>query len=109
MATRTEVEILAKIAPGVIAHVNEDHVDELLKLARAFGGHAWATDARLERIDLEGLDMALTDGAREARLRVAFDPPLPRANHVRKGIIALIRRAEAILAAPQSAPEAATR
>ena len=97
MTIQTENETLAQIAPGIIAYANENHINELLKLVQALGGYTWATDARLEQITLTDIELWATDGTREERIRIDFEPPLAQANHARKALIELVERANLLL------------
>ena len=59
-------------ALDAVNHLNEDHADALLIMARAFGEYPDATEARCERADRYGLDLELEtpQGARATRVTV---------------------------------------
>lgn len=78
---------------GVVAHINEDHRDEMLALAHGLAGQHWAEQAVLLHADPRGIDLLLRAAGREERLRVAFEVPLERPNEFRPALIALIGRA----------------
>ena len=70
------------VAPGAayaISHLNADHADALLDMARALGGHPDATEATCVRIDRYGLDLTGQErraasprrGSRSPRRRIA--------------------------------------
>ncbi|MEO0561165.1 MAG: DUF2470 domain-containing protein [Chloroflexota bacterium] len=88
---------LQQAAPDMIAHVNDDHADAMLKLVHAFGGQDWATDARLTAITPEGMTLQAIGDVREETVEVNFDPPLAKANHARRAMIHLIQQADAML------------
>jgi hypothetical protein len=79
-----------------LEHINHDHVDALLTVARALTGHTDATAARAECVDRFGLDLRVEtpDGAIAAR--VEFAEPIPEADYpdgVRVAFVRLVRRA----------------
>jgi putative heme iron utilization protein len=82
-----------KFVAGVVAHINEDHGDEMLDLARGLAGQRWAERAELLHADPRGIDLLLRGAGREERLRVAFETPLERPNEFRPALIMLIGRA----------------
>lgn len=90
-----------KFVAGVVAHINEDHGDEMLALARGLAGQHWAEQAELLHADPRGIDLLLRGAGREERLRVAFDAPLERPNEFRPALIALIGRARRQLGQPE--------
>ena len=78
----------------MIAHMNDDHADALLRYVQHFGQIATATEARLIDLDRAGLDLiARVDGA-ETGVRIALDPPLKDADdaHLRLVKMAKIAR-----------------
>ena len=52
-----EPDPVAAGAAYAIQHLNEDHADALLAMARTLGGHPDATEATCVRIDRYGLDL----------------------------------------------------
>ena len=76
--TRAEPDPLCASAAGILAHMNADHADSLLLLARVFAGIE-AQAATMTAVDRLGFHMRLTtaDGVRGTRvgfLREARDP-----------------------------------
>ncbi|MEM0948754.1 MAG: DUF2470 domain-containing protein [Pseudomonadota bacterium] len=78
------------IAPGAVAHMNDDHLDAIALYAKAFAGRPNG-DWRLATIDLEGLDLTSGDDV----VRIWFDPPLSSAEDLRPRLVALAKRARA--------------
>jgi heme iron utilization protein len=95
MTTNTSDELPAKFLAGVVAHVNEDHRDEMLAIAHALAGQTWAVDATLHHADKLGLDLLLKAGERTEQIRVLFDAPLKKSAEFRDATIVLIERAQA--------------
>lgn len=82
---------LAKIAAGVIDHMNTDHADALLLLCKVHRGITPAS-VRMTGVDQWGLD--LCTGAPEARVRVDFRQPATAAT-IRERVVELVREARA--------------
>lgn len=74
--------------------INTRHPDQLLAIARAFGGHIDATQARAERIDAEGIELVLETPSGPAAVRVRFaDPVVDYPDGVRVAFVRLARSA----------------
>ena len=84
-----------------VEHVNDNHADDLLAVARAFGGHPDATAARAERIDRDRIDLAVDTPHGPAQTRVAFADPVADGDPdgLRAAFDDVARRAIAALAA----------
>lgn len=91
-----------------VRHVNEGHADDLLAVARAFGGHPDATSARADRIDRDGIDLVLDTPRGTARSRVNFAQPVADGdpNGAPAAFRELAGRARAALDASRVAPPA---
>lgn len=96
-----ELDPVVHSAAGAIAHLNADHADALLAMARALGGQPAATEAQCIRIDRYGLDLqiATPDGRTEAR--VEFAEPVVAPDGLRAATVELAQRARLGLAAPE--------
>jgi putative heme iron utilization protein len=86
-------------AARAIEHLNEDHDDALLDMARAIGGCAEATAARCVDADRTGLDLIATTSAGEVDVRVPYDEPIDAPDGLRKATVKLAHRARAELGA----------
>ena len=80
-------------AAYAVRHLNEDHSDALLEMARNLGGKGGATAATCAGADRYGLDLTvqLPDG-REA-IRVNFAKPVEAPDGLREATVELARRA----------------
>ncbi len=56
-----------------LVHLNTNHAEELLLVARAFGGHPDATAARAQHADAGGVDLVLDTPAGQTPARIDFD------------------------------------
>lgn len=84
-------------ARGAIDHLNDDHADALLAMARALGGYPDATAARCTGADRYGLDLVLETPRGTAPARVGYAEPLTSAAALRAAAVELTRRARAAL------------
>ena len=84
---------------GAIAHLNEDHADALLDIARGLTGYTDAESARCTAIDRYGLDLAVATPRGAAPARAGWAEPLTGAEQLRAASVALVRRARAALSA----------
>lgn len=84
-------------AEHAIAHLNEDHADALLDMARALGGRPEATAARCLDADTTGLDLVVTTAAGEEPARVLYAEPIAGPEGLRKATVLLAKRARAEL------------
>ncbi len=93
-----EPDPTAPVAAKAVAHLNKDHADGLLAIARELGGARGAVSAVCTGIDRYGIDLSCTGAGQSAAARVAFDEPLARAADVRPGTVALAQRARELQA-----------
>jgi hypothetical protein len=84
-------------AAGAIAHLNDDHADALLDMARAIGGRPEAIAARCLDADRAGLDLIATTPAGEVDVRVPYEEPIDGPEGLRKATVTLAQRARAEL------------
>jgi heme oxygenase (biliverdin-IX-beta and delta-forming) len=88
-----EPDPVAPGAAGAIAHLNADHADALLDMARALADHADATGASCLRIDRYGLDLAIATPGGPVEERIAFAEPARAPGGLRAATVELARRA----------------
>jgi putative heme iron utilization protein len=84
-------------ASTAIAHLNDDHADALLLMARALGGYPDATGAKCSGIDRYGIDLALETARGPGPTRVAFPSALTDGSQLRAATVELTRRARATI------------
>ncbi|HEX4306883.1 MAG TPA: DUF2470 domain-containing protein [Solirubrobacterales bacterium] len=89
-------------AARAIAHLNEDHSDALLDMARALGGCPEATSARCLDADRVALTLEATTPSDTLTLRIPYDEPITDATGLRKATVKLAHRARA--APPSDTP-----
>ena len=88
-----EADPVAGAAAGAVAHLNADHADALLAMARAFTGYTDATAATCTAADRYGLDLMLETPRGRAPARVAYAEPVTAAGGLRAATVELARRA----------------
>ena len=84
---------VAGVAAGAVDHLNADHADACLAMARHLGGRPDATEVRVTALDRYGLDLAVTGHRGTGRVRLGFADPVATPGEVRAATVALARRA----------------
>jgi putative heme iron utilization protein len=93
------------IAAGAVEHLNADHADAMLDLARALGGHPGATAASATGVDRYGLDASVEVDGEVHWARFPFAAPVEDDVSMRKAVITLVHQARS--GAPPAAPRPA--
>jgi putative heme iron utilization protein len=88
-----EPDPVAPHAAGAIAHLNADHADSLLAMARVLGGYPDAGTALCTGADRYGLDLRLDTDRGIAYTRVGYAAPLREPGELRSAAVELTRRA----------------
>jgi putative heme iron utilization protein len=68
---QAEPDPLAEVAPAILEHMNKDHADSLLLLAKVFAG-AVAEQATMTAVDRLGFHVRLKSADRVRSVRIAF-------------------------------------
>jgi heme iron utilization protein len=84
-------------AGRAIAHLNADHADALLDMARALAGCGEAIAARCLDADRFGLTLLATTATGELTVRLPYDETIADAEGLRKATVKLAQRARGIL------------
>ena len=92
---QAEPDPVSPHAAFAVSHLNEDHADALLAMARTVAGHTDATAARCLRADRYGLDLGVSTPRGDAPARVAFAERLDRPDGLRAATVELAKRARA--------------
>ncbi len=86
-----------QVSERICKHMNEDHADALALYAKVFGQVEGVTQARMQAIDSEGMDLQVeVDGALRT-LRILFDHPLKDSEDAHHTLIAMLKQARARL------------
>jgi putative heme iron utilization protein len=86
---------VAGSAASAVAHLNADHADALLAIARTLGGYPDASAAYCTGLDRRGIDLTLHTPRGRAPARVAFGAELTDGGQLRAATVELTRRARA--------------
>jgi heme iron utilization protein len=87
-----EPDPVAPQAAFAVSHLNDDHADALLDMARAIAGHTDATAATCLRADRYGLDLDVHTPRGRALARVGFAEPAVAPDGLRAATVELARR-----------------
>jgi heme iron utilization protein len=80
-------------AAAAIAHLNADHADSLLAMAKALGGYPDTTAATCTGADRYGLDLKLTTARGVAYTRVGYASPIGSMSELRSATVLLAQQA----------------
>jgi len=84
--------LAGEAAAGIVEHMNADHADSLVLLARALGGRPDATEAVMTAVDRYGFDLVAAGPSGRAAVRVGFDAPVTTPAGARPAMIRLLDR-----------------
>lgn len=82
-------------APGIISHMNEDHADAMLLMAR-HQAEVTGTRAVMSGVDRYGFDMNIETENGPVRVRLGFSSVLHSIEQVRPEMVAQVRRAREV-------------
>ncbi|WP_094292734.1 HugZ family protein [Mycobacterium neumannii] len=81
------------LAAGAVAHLNADHADTLVAMAKALGGYPDTTAATCTGADRYGLDLRLTTERGLAYTRIGYPKKLDSIDELRSAAVELTRLA----------------
>jgi len=90
---------LADAAAGIIEHMNRDHADALVTLARVLAG-APADEASMVAVDRLGFKLRIKSGARLHSARIAFPREVATSEACRGALIEMLRDCRQRVASP---------
>jgi len=90
-----EPDPVTPAAGRAIAHLNTDHADALVSMARAFGGYPDTEESVCTGVDRYGLDLRVHTPRGVAYTRVGFPEPLTSTGQLRSVIAELAHAADA--------------
>ncbi|HEX2283651.1 MAG TPA: DUF2470 domain-containing protein, partial [Mycobacterium sp.] len=80
-------------AAGAIAHLNDDHAEALIAMAKALGGYPDTTSATCTGADRYGLDLRVVTERGVAYTRVGYAAPIDSIDELRSATVQLARLA----------------
>jgi putative heme iron utilization protein len=90
--SEAEPDPLAEAGPGILSHMNADHADALVLIARHFGGLA-AGQAKMTAVDRLGFHLRLQQGDRVFGGRVNFLREVRTSEDTRAVLVEMVRQA----------------
>lgn len=84
---------LAEAAPGILAHMNADHVPSMILLAKTYAGFE-ATEATMTAVDRVGFFLRLKTSEGIKGVRISFLREVRNAQETRAVIVEMVRQAE---------------
>jgi len=91
--TEAEPDPVTPLSAGAVTHLNDDHAESLVAMARVLGGYPDTTAATCTGADRYGLDLRLTTERGLAYTRVGYPKPIDSIDELRSAAIELTRRA----------------
>ena len=89
---QSQPDPLAESAAAIIAHMNADHADALILLARA-AGETDVEEARMTAVDRLGFHVRMRSGERVHGARMAFPSEVRDTAEARAALVAMVRAA----------------
>ena len=80
-------------AAGAVAHLNADHADALVAMAKVLGGYPDTTAATCTGADRYGLDLRITTDRGMAYTRIGYPEPIDSVGELRSAAVELTRLA----------------
>jgi heme iron utilization protein len=84
---------LAEAAPGILAHMNADHVPAMILLAKTYAGFE-ATEATMTAVDRLGYFLRLRTAEGIKGVRISFLREVRNAQETRQVLVEMVRQAE---------------
>lgn len=84
-----------EVVQAVCRHLDDDHADDALLIARVLGGVPQATSVRTTGVDGAGLDLLAHTDEGPVPVRVPFAAPARERADLRSAVVALHARARA--------------
>ncbi|MEN9262319.1 MAG: DUF2470 domain-containing protein [Thermostichus sp. HHBFW_bins_43] len=84
-----------QVSDRICKHMNEDHADAVALYARVFGQVETVTQARMQAIDSEGMDLQVQGATGEQTVRIHFDHPLQDSEDAHHTLIEMVKQARA--------------
>ncbi|WP_263350996.1 HugZ family pyridoxamine 5'-phosphate oxidase [Acidicapsa acidisoli] len=91
---RAAPDPLAQTAPGILTHMNADHVDAMILLARSYAGIE-ATEAAMTSVDRLGFSLRLKTNGGIKGARISFLREVATPQDTRAVLVEMVRQAKA--------------
>jgi len=91
-----QADPVTPVSAGAVAHLNDDHAESLVTMARTLGGYPDTTAAVCTGADRYGLDLRLTTDRGMAYTRIGYAEPIDSVDELRSAAVELVRRARQV-------------
>src|ERR1700733_11261795 len=91
---RAKADPLAEVAAGIMAHMNADHVESMVTLAKAYAGME-GSEASMTSVDRLGFTLRLKTAEGMKGPRINFLSEVSNAQETRKMLVEMVRQAKA--------------
>jgi putative heme iron utilization protein len=88
-----EPDPITPLAAGAIAHLNADHAEALVAMARTLGGYPDASAATCTGVDRYGLNLRIVTDRGVAHPRIGYAAPIASIDELRSATVELAQRA----------------
>lgn len=88
-----EPDPLADAAEGILEHMNDDHADAIVDIARAFGDAESPDDAEMTAVDRYGCEVRWTEDGDAESTRASYEEALDSSGEAREAMTRLTHRA----------------
>lgn len=100
-STPTKLADFAEVSAYTIAHMNEDHRQNLLDYAQALAGLTWAEAAEMTAVDPHGFELLVRGGDRIETVRIPFGEAVTTPARLRPTLVKLAKQSRRLLAQPK--------
>jgi len=84
-----DVLFTPEVCAAVIAHMNDDHTDDSLRICQGLGGKPEAESATLTGLGPDGLVFEATSGSTTEMVHIAWTAPVVARADIRREVVAL--------------------
>ncbi len=88
-----EADPLVASAPGIVAHMNDDHAEALMLICQHQAARPETTEATMSAVDRYGFEVVATSPTGRAAVRLGFPEPLSSPEEVRAALVRMVRQA----------------
>ena len=88
-----EPDPIASMAPRIVSHMNDDHIEAMEVICKAFSRAADFSGVSMTGIDRYGFEMSVQTEQGPRPVRVAFEHTVGTMTEARKGLVALTNAA----------------
>jgi putative heme iron utilization protein len=84
--------ITTAVSDRICKHMNDDHADAVLTYAQVYGEQTSATAAKMESIDLQGMNLTAQVEGSPVPVRIPFERPLKDAKDAHVVLVEMLKQ-----------------